>query len=64
MLGIKKIAAVAAIGAMMTVSACSTNQVADNTGAAAGFVAKTAVKGTVAVSKAAYNGVKKVAGSE
>lgn len=64
MLGIKKIAAVAALGAMMTVSACSTNQVADNTGAATGFVAKTAVKGVVGAGKLAVRGVKKVAGSD
>lgn len=57
----KKLMIAAVLGSMVAVSACSTNQVADNTGAAAGFVAKTAVKGSVAVGKAAYNGVKKVA---
>lgn len=53
-----------AVASMMAVSACSTSQVADNTGAAAGFVTKTAVKGTVAVGKAAYKGVKTVAAAD
>jgi len=60
----KKLMIIAVLGSVVAVSACSTNQVADNTGAAAGFVAKTAVKGTVGAGKLVVKGVKKVAGSE
>lgn len=64
MLGLKKITAVAIFGALLGVSACTTNQVADNTGSAVGFVAKTAVKGTVGAGKLAVKGVRKVTSSE
>ena len=60
----KKMMIVGLVGAMVTLAACSTDQVANNTGKTAGFVAKTAVKGTVGAGKLAYRGVKKVAGSE
>ncbi|WP_299031438.1 hypothetical protein [uncultured Sulfitobacter sp.] len=63
MFNAKKMMIIALVGAMGALSACSTNQVADATGATAGFVAKTAVKGTVGVGKLAVKGVKKVAAS-
>ena len=60
----KKMMIVIILGAMITVSACSTERVVDNTVDATGFVAKTAVKGVVGVGKLGVKGVKKVAGSE
>lgn len=48
------------LGAMMTLTACSTASVVDNTVDATGFVAKTAVKGTIGAGKLAVNGVRKV----
>jgi len=59
----KKLMIVGLVGAMATLSACSTEQVANNTGSTVGFVAKTAVKGTVGAGKLAVRGVKKVSGS-
>lgn len=64
MFNAKKIRIVALVGALAAVSACSTEQVANNTGSTVGFVAKTAVKGTVGAGKLAVRGVKAVAGSE
>ncbi len=52
------------VGAVFALSACSTNQVANATGNTVGFVAKTAVKGTVGAGKLAVKGVKKATGSE
>lgn len=60
----KKLMIAAILGSMVVVSACSTEQVIDNTVDATGFVAKTAVKGTVGAGKLAVKGVKKVAGAE
>lgn len=60
----KKLMILTVLGSIVAVSACSTNQVADNTGAAAGFVVKTTVKGTVGTGKLAVKGAKRVAGSE
>lgn len=60
----KKMMTVALLGAFVAVSACSTEQVVDNSVGTAGFVAKTAVKGTVGAGKLAVRGVKKVAGTE
>lgn len=64
MFNAKKMMIIAMVGAMVTVSACTTEQVANNTGATAGFVAKTAIKGTVGAGKLAVKGVKAVASSE
>jgi hypothetical protein len=61
MFALNKMLIVAALGATVAVSACSTQQVADNTGATAGFVTKTAVKGVVGAGKLAVKGVQKVA---
>jgi len=60
----QKMMIVGLIGAVLTLSACSTDQVASNTGSTVGFVAKTAVKGTVGAGKLAAQGGKKVVGSE
>ena len=51
------------VAAGLSLSACSTERVVDNTVDATGFVAKTAVKGVVGVGKLGVKGVKKVAGS-
>lgn len=63
MFNAKKMMIAVMLGAMVTVSACSTERVVDNTADATGFVAKTAVKGVVGVGKLGVKGVKKVAGS-
>ncbi|PLS23428.1 hypothetical protein [Neptunicoccus cionae] len=60
----KKLMIAAVLGSAVAVSACSTNQVADATGATAGFVTKTAVKGAVGAGKLAVKGVKAVATSD
>ena len=54
----RKMMIAALMGAALTVSACSGGQVLDNTVDATGFVAKTAVKGTVGAGKLAIKGVK------
>lgn len=59
MLMTQKMMIVALTGAMVSLSACSTEQVVDNTVGATGFVAKTAVKGTIGAGKLAVKGVKK-----
>ena len=64
MFTMKKLMIVSMVGAMATVSACSTGQVIDNSVSTAGFVTKTAAKGAVGAGKLAVRGVKKVAGSE
>lgn len=48
----------ALFAAAMALSACSTNQVIDNTVGVAGFVTKTAVKGAVGAGKLAVNTVR------
>ena len=60
----KMIAVVGVAGLLGGVSACSTESVVDNTVGATGFVAKTAVKGTIGAGKLAVKGAKKVAGTE
>ena len=60
----KMIAVVGVAGLLSGVSACSTESVVDNTVGATGFVAKTAVKGTIGAGKLAVKGAKKVAGTE
>ncbi|SFE18390.1 hypothetical protein SAMN04488523_105247 [Sulfitobacter brevis] len=64
MFTVKKTMIVGLVGAMVALSACSTDQVVDTTGSTVGFVTKTAVKGTIGAGKLAVRGVKKVAGSE
>lgn len=59
MLKTQKMMIVALLGALVTVSACSTEQVVDNTVGATGFVAKTAVKGTIGAGKLVVKGVQK-----
>ncbi len=60
----KKNTAIAALlGAVLALSACSTNQVVDTTVDASGFVVKTAAKGAVGAGKLAFKGAKKVAGA-
>lgn len=44
---------------VVALSACSTEQVVDNTVGATGFVAKTAVKGTIGAGKLAVKGVRR-----
>jgi len=46
------------VAATLTLAAYSTEQVVDNTVGATGFVAKTAVKGTIGAGKLAVRGVK------
>lgn len=58
-----KLAAVLVI-ATIGLQACSTEQVVNGTVDTTGFVAKTAVKGTIGAGKLAVKGVKKVAGSD
>jgi len=64
MLNAKAVLTAAMISALAAISACSTEQVVDNTVGATGFVAKTAVKGTVGAGRLAVKGVKKVSGTE
>lgn len=64
MLNEKAVLTAAMISALAAVSACSTEQVVDNTVGATGFVAKTAVKGTVGAGRLAVKGVKKVSGTD
>lgn len=64
MLNEKAVLTAAMISALAAVSACSTEQVVDNTVGATGFVAKTAGKGTVGAGRLAVKGVKKVSGTE
>lgn len=64
MLNEKAVLTAAMISALAAVSACSTEQVVDNTVGATGFVAKNAVKGTVGAGRLAVKGVKKVSGTE
>ena len=59
MLKTEKMMIVALLGALVAVSACSTEQVVDNTVGATGFVAKTAVKGTIGAGKLVVKGVHK-----
>lgn len=61
MLKLKAVMITTVLGAMLTVSACSQQQVVDNTASTTGFVAKTAVKGVYGAGKLAVKGVKKVA---
>lgn len=58
-----KLAAALVIG-MIGLQACSTEQVVNGTVDTTGFVAKTAVKGTIGAGKLAVKGVKKVAGAD
>ena len=60
----KVVLTAAMISAFAVVSACSTEQVVDNTVGATSSVAKTAVKGTVGAGRLAVKGVKKASGSE
>ena len=64
MFNVLKMMIVGLLAASVTVSACSTERVVDNTVDATGFVAKTAVKGVVGVGKLGVKGVKKVAGTQ
>ncbi|WP_298862579.1 hypothetical protein [uncultured Sulfitobacter sp.] len=64
MLNTRKMMIVALMGALVSVSACSTGQVLDNTVDATGFVAKTAVKGTIGAGKLAVKGVKAATADE
>ena len=64
MLKTRKMMIVALLGALVGVSACSTEQVVDNTVGVTGFVAKTAVKGTIGAGKLAVKGVQKAAGTD
>jgi hypothetical protein len=59
MLKTQKMMIAALMGAVLAVSACSTEQVVDNTVGATGFVAKTAVKGTIGAGKLAVRGVQR-----
>lgn len=58
MMNTRKMMIVALMGAVVSVSACSSGQVVDNTVGVTGFVAKTAVKGTIGAGKLAVKGVK------
>jgi len=58
MFATKKMMIAALMGAAVSLSACSGEQVIDNTIGATGFVAKTAVKGTIGAGKLAVKGVK------
>jgi len=60
----KVVLTAAMISAPAFVSACSTEQVVDNTVGATSSVAKTAVKGTMGAGRLAVKGVKKASGSE
>lgn len=60
----KVVLTAAMISALAVVSACSTEQVVDNTVGATSFIAKTAVKGTVGAGRLAVKGVKKASGLE
>lgn len=60
----KTIAVLSITGMLSGVAACSTESVVDNTVGATGFVAKTAVKGTIGAGKMAVKGAKKIAGTE
>ena len=64
MLNVKVVLTAAMISALTVVSACSTEQVVDNTVGATSFIAKTAVKGTVGAGRLAVIGGKKASGSE
>ncbi len=64
MISNKKMMLVGILTAVTAVSACTTEGVVDNTVGATGYVAKTAIKGTVGAGKLAVKGVKKVAGTE
>ena len=55
---------VALFAALVGVSACSTGQVVDNTVEATGFVAKTAVKGTIGAGRLAVKGVKRASATD
>ncbi|MCX7565205.1 hypothetical protein OS189_02455 [Sulfitobacter sp. F26169L] len=55
---------VSLMGALVAASACTTEQVVDNTVSTTGFVAKTAVKGTIGAGKLAVKGVKAARGTE
>lgn len=52
----RKMMIVALVGALVSLSACSSSQVVDNTVGATAFVAKTAVKGTIGAGKLAVKG--------
>lgn len=55
----RKIMIAAFLLAAVALPACSTEQVVDNTFGATGFVAKTAVKGTIGAGKLAVKGVRR-----
>lgn len=59
MLNTGKMMIPALLAAAVSLGACSTEQVVDNTVGATGFVAKTAVKGTIGAGKLAVKGVRK-----
>jgi hypothetical protein len=61
---VNKTMIVIALGAMVSVSACTTDSAIDNTVGATGFVVKTAAKGAVGAGKLAVKGAKRVAGSD
>ena len=54
----------ALVTALVAVSACSTEQVVDNTVGATGFVVKTAVKGTIGAGRLAVNGVQRASATD
>ncbi|MFD2738806.1 hypothetical protein ACFSUD_04405 [Sulfitobacter aestuarii] len=64
MLNAKAVLIAAMISALASLSACSTERIVDNTVDATGFVAKTAVKGTVGAGRLAVKGAKKVSGAD
>ncbi|MEL6958919.1 MAG: hypothetical protein AAGL89_08225 [Pseudomonadota bacterium] len=51
----KKALFVAALGATVLLSACSTQRVAENTGAVVGFAAESAVKGVAFAGRTAFD---------
>ncbi len=64
MIDARKIVQAALVGAIVALSACSTERVVDNTVDATGFVTKTAVKGTIGAGRLAVKGAKAVVGSD
>lgn len=64
MLNTRKMMIAALMGALVSVSACSTGEVFENTVDATGFVAKSAVKGGIGAGKLAVKGVKAATAAE
>lgn len=63
-MSVRRFLIVGVLGAAMTVSACSTEQVIDNSVGVAAGTTKLVAKGAVGASKLAYQGGKSLVGAE